>query len=173
MTVLSDAASRYHVSNTAQNLSPTLQTVARTQDSVVQCLLVRWGICIQAFTWTSERLHVPFSLQSRVFPAVFESDRNTLVCAPTGAGKTVIAVLAMLQCVKAHMSRGIIRKDAFKIVFIAPLKALAAEMERSLSRRLQPLGLTVRQLTGEAQLSRAEIEGTQVRGFVTSKRGRR
>lgn len=42
------------------------------------------------------------------------------------------------------------------------MKALAAEMTGYFSRRLEPLGLSVRELTGDMQLSKAEIQRTQV-----------
>lgn len=42
------------------------------------------------------------------------------------------------------------------------MKALAAEMARSFSLRLGRLGLKVRELTGDTQLSRQEIAKTQV-----------
>ena len=41
-----------------------------------------------------------------------------------------------------------IQKDAFKIVYVAPMKALAAEMTANFGKKLAPLGLSVRELTG-------------------------
>ena len=43
------------------------------------------------------------------------------------------------------------------------MKALAAEMTDSFHKRLSPLGLRVRELTGDMQLTKKEIEETQVR----------
>ena len=43
------------------------------------------------------------------------------------------------------------------------MKALAAEMTNYFSKRLEPLGITVKELTGDMQLSKAEIQRTQVR----------
>jgi ATP-dependent helicase YprA (DUF1998 family) len=37
------------------------------------------------------------------------------VCAPTGAGKTNIAMLAVLREVAANRVGGVIRRDAFKV----------------------------------------------------------
>lgn len=42
------------------------------------------------------------------------------------------------------------------------MKALAAEMVRNFGRRLEPLGIAVKELTGDMQLSKAEILKTQV-----------
>ena len=45
-------------------------------------------------------------LQSAVFHCAYSSTENMLVCAPTGAGKTNVAMLAFLQLVKQHISGG-------------------------------------------------------------------
>jgi len=42
------------------------------------------------------------------------------------------------------------------------MKALAAEMVRNFGGRLEPLGIMVRELTGDMQLTKAEILKTQV-----------
>ncbi len=43
------------------------------------------------------------------------------------------------------------------------MKALATEMTRSFGKRLAPLGIQVRELTGDTQLTKKEISETQVR----------
>lgn len=45
---------------------------------------------------------------------------------------------------------------------MAPMKALAAEMTQNFSKRLGPLGLSVRELTGDMQPSKTEITQTQM-----------
>lgn len=65
------------------------------------------------------------------------------VCAPTGAGKTNIAMVAVLREVGANMSEelgGAIDREAFKVVYVAPMKALAAEVTATFGKRLEPLG---------------------------------
>ena len=42
------------------------------------------------------------------------------------------------------------------------MKALAAEMVQNFGRRLAPLGIAVKELTGDMQLTKAEILKTQV-----------
>jgi antiviral helicase SLH1 len=42
------------------------------------------------------------------------------------------------------------------------MKALAAEIVRKLAKRLQWLGIRVRELTGDMQLTKGEIEETQI-----------
>lgn len=79
-------------------------------------------------------------IQSRIYRTAFYSNENILVCAPTGAGKTNIAMIAILREVAANMQQGLIQRHAFKIVYVAPMKALAAEQTATFSRRLADLG---------------------------------
>jgi replicative superfamily II helicase len=46
------------------------------------------------------------------------------------------------------------------------MKALATEMTGNFQKRLSKLGLKVRELTGDSQLSRKEINETQVIGLA-------
>uniref|UniRef100_A0A673AIY4 U5 small nuclear ribonucleoprotein 200 kDa helicase n=1 Tax=Sphaeramia orbicularis TaxID=375764 RepID=A0A673AIY4_9TELE len=48
------------------------------------------------------------------------------------------------------------------IVYVAPMKALAAEMTNYFSKRLEPLGIAVKELTGDMQLTKGEILRTQM-----------
>lgn len=54
-------------------------------------------------------------IQSEVFPVAYHSNENMLVCAPTGAGKTNIALLAIVHQIKCHMEANLIRKNDFKV----------------------------------------------------------
>jgi activating signal cointegrator complex subunit 3 len=49
-----------------------------------------------------------------------------------------------------------------KAVYIAPMKALAQEVVEKFSAKLKPLGLIVRELTGDMQLTRAEADSANV-----------
>ncbi|XP_022238465.1 activating signal cointegrator 1 complex subunit 3-like [Limulus polyphemus] len=101
-------------------------------------------------------------IQSIVFPSAYYTNENLLICAPTGAGKTNIAMLTILHQIKQHMEGSVLKKDKFKIVYVAPMKALAAEMVRNFNKRLEPLGVLVRELTGDMQLTKTEILQTQM-----------
>ena len=107
-------------------------------------------------------------IQSRIYEAAYRSNENLLVCAPTGAGKTNIAMMTVLREIARHVDEeGAFDPRArdgedFKIVYVAPMKALAAEVTGAFSRRLAPLGITVRELTGDTQLSKKELEETQM-----------
>lgn len=49
-----------------------------------------------------------------------------------------------------------------KVVYIAPMKALAQEVVEKFSIKLKPMGIVVRELTGDMQLSRSEAEAANV-----------
>ncbi|KAL0083538.1 Sec63 Brl domain-containing protein [Phycomyces blakesleeanus] len=103
-------------------------------------------------------------VQSRLYPTAFGSDENVLLCAPTGAGKTNVAMLTILHEIGKNRDpeTGLIDLDSFKIVYIAPMKALVAEMVGNFSKRLRPYGVQVAELTGDRQLTKQQIAETQI-----------
>ncbi|KAF2636126.1 pre-mRNA splicing helicase-like protein [Massarina eburnea CBS 473.64] len=103
-------------------------------------------------------------IQTRCFPTAFEDDGNMLICAPTGSGKTNVAMLAILHEIGKHRNpqTGEIALDDFKIIFIAPLKALVQEQVGNFGKRLEPYGIRVAELTGDRQLTKQQIAETQV-----------
>ncbi|TID14932.1 hypothetical protein CANINC_004603 [Pichia inconspicua] len=102
-------------------------------------------------------------IQSKVFPSAFEDDCNILMCAPTGAGKTNVAMLTVLRTMSKYRSpEGKINLRKFKIVYIAPLKALVQEQVREFDRRLSQFGIKVEELTGDSNLTKHQIEETQI-----------
>jgi activating signal cointegrator complex subunit 3 len=107
----------------------------------------------------TERLN---RLQSELFDAAYKTNENMLVCAPTGAGKTNVAMLALLRAVGQSMEMGVLRKSDFKVIYVAPMKALAQEVVEKFQQRLRPLGIKVAECTGDMQLNKREIEETQV-----------
>lgn len=54
-------------------------------------------------------------IQSVVYEKAFGTNSNLLICAPTGAGKTNIAMLCVLRVLKMFTKDGILRKDEFKV----------------------------------------------------------
>ncbi|KAI5340584.1 hypothetical protein L3X38_019858 [Prunus dulcis] len=108
---------------------------------------------------------------------IYYTNENILVCAPTGACKTNVAMISILHEIRqmigyswvsilifdcTALQRRCLHKDEFKIVYVAPMKALAAEVTSTFSHRLSPLNITVRELTGDMQLYKNELEETQM-----------
>lgn len=103
-------------------------------------------------------------LQSELYEAAYKTNENLLVCAPTGAGKTNVAMLTVCHEILKHVDPDgmTINKENFKIIYVAPMKALAQEVVAKFSERLGGLGISVRELTGDMQMTRHEIANTQI-----------
>lgn len=103
-------------------------------------------------------------VQSRLYPVAFGTDEPLLLCAPTGAGKTNVAMLTILNELAKHRDEATGEFDfsAFKIVYVAPMKALVQEMVGNFTKRLEPYGVVVNELTGDRQLTKDQIAGTQI-----------
>ena len=103
-------------------------------------------------------------IQSTCYESAFKSDENMLICAPTGSGKTNVAMLTMLREIGKYRNpeTGEIALDDFKIIYIAPLKALVQEQVGNFGKRLESYGIKVSELTGDRQLTKQQIAETQV-----------
>lgn len=111
-------------------------------------------------------------MQSLVYPVAYKTSENMLICAPTGAGKTDAAMLTILHTVGQYLTPSpfedpvatefAVQADDFKIVYVAPMKALAAEITEKLGKRLAWLGLRCREYTGDMHLTKSEIVQTQI-----------
>ncbi|XP_024008125.1 LOW QUALITY PROTEIN: DExH-box ATP-dependent RNA helicase DExH12 [Eutrema salsugineum] len=102
-------------------------------------------------------------VQSKVYDTALFKAENILLCAPTGAGKTNVAMLTILQQLEMNRNPdGTYNHGDYKIVYVAPMKALVAEVVSNLSNRLKDYGVTVRELSGDQSLSGKEIEETQI-----------
>ncbi|XP_063432226.1 U5 small nuclear ribonucleoprotein 200 kDa helicase-like [Mytilus trossulus] len=102
-------------------------------------------------------------IQSRLFKAAIESSQNILLCAPTGAGKTNVALLCMLREIGKHVNPdGTINTDEFKIIYVAPMRSLVQEMVGSFGKRLEHYKIKVAELTGDHQLTKEQINETQI-----------
>ena len=102
-------------------------------------------------------------VQSKVLNSALHSDENLLICAPTSSGKTNIALMTILRLL-SHFRKedGSFNLKQFKVVYIAPMKALVKETVGNFSQRLQPFNIKVQELSGDINLSKKEIESTQV-----------
>ncbi|PVU91812.1 hypothetical protein BB559_003962 [Furculomyces boomerangus] len=117
------------------------------------------------------------TIQSIIYPTAYKTNENLLVCAPTGAGKTEIGLLAILRIISMYSTieptgdssknnavppKVKVDRKNFKVIYVAPMKALASEIVRKYSEKLQWLGVKVQELTGDMQLTRKEINSANV-----------
>ncbi|KAF9066554.1 Sec63 Brl domain-containing protein [Rhodocollybia butyracea] len=112
-------------------------------------------------------------VQSKVYPVAFGTDEPILLCAPTGAGKTNVALLTILNELSkwreseslSSLSIPPSALSQFKIIYIAPMKALVQEMVGNFRSRLgpdTPYGLVVGELTGDSQMTKEQVRDTQI-----------
>ncbi|CEO98245.1 hypothetical protein PBRA_006359 [Plasmodiophora brassicae] len=93
-------------------------------------------------------------VQTAVFDAVYLSDQNVVVSAPTASGKTTIFELAILRLFKHRSRQNVTRKPRradFKAVYIAPLKAICSEKLTEWRPKFAQLGLDCVDYTGDSE----------------------
>lgn len=99
-----------------------------------------------------------FLSQRRVLNKVLdESKKGMVVSIPTSSGKTRIAEIAILQC--------FMKDPSSKVLYLAPFKSLAYEVEASLGKVFVSLGFEVSQLYGNNQYGQIDeqlIEESQI-----------
>ena len=80
-----------------------------------------------SFHWCVSLLN---RIQSRMVKAAFVVSDNMLLCAPTGAEKqTIVVLMTMLNLIGQHCrDEASIDLESFKIVYVAPMKALVQEV---------------------------------------------
>ncbi len=80
--------------------------------------------------WVQRHFEAPSPVQAQAWPAI-QAGRNTLISAPTGAGKTLAAFLAAID--------GLVREglecplpDETQVLYVSPLKALSNDIHKNL-----------------------------------------
>ena len=102
-----------------------------------------------------QRLHRERRASIELWPSQLEAARRALdlnddlvVALPTSAGKTRIAELCILRTLASDK----------RVIYVTPLRALSAQIERDLSESLQPLGFSVSSLYGSAGIESGDGE---------------
>ncbi|KAF4556580.1 Sec63 Brl domain-containing protein 2 [Elsinoe fawcettii] len=83
------------------------------------------------------------AVQSKCFTSVYQSDDNFVLSSPTGSGKTAVFELSVCRLVIQQLV------DDFKIVYLAPTKALCTERTRDWKRKFSNLQVNVEEVTGD------------------------
>lgn len=99
---------------------------------------------IQALVYNSPRgIYELFITQRKSLSKVLNySNQGCIVTIPTSSGKTRIAEIAMLHCIKTD--------PRHKVLYIAPFRSLAFEIENSLEKIFSGLGINISHLYGGA-----------------------
>ena len=85
--------------------------------------------------WFSKNIGTPTDLQMRSWSAIKEG-RNVLVISPTGSGKTLSAVIPAVD----DILKGKSERSATSILYVTPMKALGADMMRTLEELSKGIG---------------------------------
>ncbi|KAJ5296062.1 hypothetical protein N7508_010883 [Penicillium antarcticum] len=146
----------YHVEATqsspqylATHPSPGVMTGNRRQGPFIHIPPSVRGIVLVSVNDLPEnyRSMFPFPLfntiQSKSFHAVYNSNDNIVLSAPTGSGKTVIMELAICRLLNT------LKDECFKVVYQAPTKSLCAERFRDWYSKFSTLNLNCAELTGD------------------------
>ncbi|XP_026529952.1 probable ATP-dependent DNA helicase HFM1 [Notechis scutatus] len=84
-------------------------------------------------------------IQSKALDDLLYTDRNFVICAPTGSGKTVMFELAVTRL----LIKVPIPWLNIKIVYMAPIKALCSQRFDDWKEKFGPIGLICKELTGD------------------------
>lgn len=102
-----------------------------------------------------QRLHAGKRSAIELWPSQLEAARRAVdpaddlvVALPTSAGKTRIAELCILRTLAADQ----------RVVYVTPLRALSAQVERDLTETFAPLGFSVSSLYGSAGIESGDAE---------------
>ena len=105
--------------------------------------------------WFLSALGEPTPVQREAWP-VIASGKHTLVSAPTGMGKTLSAFLVFLDKLQRMAREGSLKPELW-LIYISPLKSLAADIRENLKRPLSGIGaensVTVNIRTGDTTAS--------------------
>lgn len=88
--------------------------------------------------WFQNTLGEPTPVQKEAWQAIAEG-AHTLVSAPTGTGKTLSAFLVFLDRMKRQAKEGALKQE-LQLIYISPLKSLAADIRENLKRPLEGIG---------------------------------
>ncbi|XP_059584027.1 probable ATP-dependent DNA helicase HFM1 isoform X3 [Alligator mississippiensis] len=84
-------------------------------------------------------------IQSKALDDLLYTDRNFVICAPTGSGKTVMFELAITRLLMEVPMPWL----NIKIVYMAPIKALCSQRFDDWKEKFGPIGLSCKELTGD------------------------
>ncbi len=100
------------------------------------------GFCEPVRRWFESSFPGPTAIQELAWETI-STEKNALVIAPTGSGKTLAAFLFAIHRIVQEKSQPepAPRRAGVRILYISPLKALGADVQRNLERPLAAMEL--------------------------------
>ena len=98
-------------------------------------------------------------MQSIVFNCAYNSNENLLLSAPTSAGKTNVSLLTIARAIESTPKNEL---SSLKMVYVAPMKALVSEITGKFFSKLKAINMSVREISGDIQLSKQEMMHTNL-----------
>lgn len=117
------------------------------------------GIQLISLTELPDRFRsvFPFCLfnavQSKCFEAIYRTNDNLVLSAPTGSGKTAVLEMAICRLVAGF------KTDQYKVVYMGPTKSLCSERCRDWQAKFASLDLQCAELTGDTD--QAQLRNVQ------------
>jgi len=88
--------------------------------------------------WFENTLGEPTPVQKEAWRFIAEG-KHVLVSAPTGTGKTLSAFFVFLDRMKEQAEKGVLKQE-LQLIYISPLKSLAADIRENLKYPLEGIG---------------------------------
>lgn len=89
----------------------------------------------ETLEWFQGTLGEPTPVQREAWPNIAKG-HHVLVSAPTGTGKTLSAFLVFIDRLKQQAKAGTLKNELY-VIYVSPLKSLAADIRENLRRPLQ------------------------------------
>ncbi|KAG8132631.1 hypothetical protein E2320_010473 [Naja naja] len=115
------------------------------QNSDFNCLSINNTFLLLQIQKKLKRRHHFHVFQRSLVWKLLYTDRNFVICAPTGSGKTVMFELAVTRL----LIKVPIPWLNIKIVYMAPIKALCSQRFDDWKEKFGPIGLICKELTGD------------------------